>query len=222
MLLLSFLLRAQLGHLSDRRNEAQAIGDTRSIISANQTYASANCGLFARTLECLTWDSESGICLPGYPPDAPEFAGPDLARATPYTKAGYERSYTTSDVPEEVPAECDPGSPRFYCYASVPIRVGVTGDRSFVGTAPGAIYVDYDGADTNCIPADAGALLEDPPASIGPPPSVSYLGEPAPFSYRRSARGLSRLFAIALEFFAPVFVVMLAAYFIYLGFQRAR
>ena len=66
------LLRARVS-----ANEAQAIGDTRSVISAEQTYASANCGFFS-DLDNL---SRPGIGIPNYPAQAPEFVGRDSGRS---------------------------------------------------------------------------------------------------------------------------------------------
>jgi hypothetical protein len=221
-LLLSLLLRTRGDQLHLWSNEAQAIGDTHAIISANQTYASANGGFYARNLECMARGSESGICIPGYPEDAPEFLGSDLARAVPYVKSGYERNYTTAEVPDEVPAGCDPASPRFFCYASKPVRLGVTGERSFLGTATGELYFDYDGGDSNCVPvARTAARGEDAPASIGPPPTAYPEGTPPPFSLRRTAGQLWQLVDPGSGMFVPTFLVGFVAYVIYRSFRRS-
>ena len=220
-LLLSLLLGRRTEQLHLISNEAQAIGDTRTIISANQTYASANCGLYARTLECMARDSEGGICIPGFPEDAPEFVGSDLARAVPYVKSGYERNYTTADAADEVPAGCDPGSPKFFCYASRPVTLGLTGDRSFLGAATGELYFDYDGGDTNCVPvARTESFAEGAPASIGPPPTAFPEGVQPSANLRGTARQLSRLVERGFEFFLPVFLATFVPYLVYVGWRR--
>ena len=79
------LLRARIS-----ANEAQVIGDTRTVMSANVTYAASNCGFFAAEITCLTKEGGGAICIPGYPAQAPQFLGrrscPEL---TPYDKGGY-------------------------------------------------------------------------------------------------------------------------------------
>jgi prepilin-type N-terminal cleavage/methylation domain-containing protein len=152
------LLRARVS-----ANEAQTIGDTRSVISGQQTYAAANCGYFGATLACLTREAGGAICIPNYPTAAPQFLGGDIARtAVPYTKSGYTRNYTGFNVPAAIPPQCAAGSFSSYCYDSVPVNVGLTGVRSFVGTGAGAIYVDGAGASCAC----AGGGL--PPANCLP------------------------------------------------------
>jgi len=140
------LLRARVS-----ANEAQAIGDSRSVVSAAQTYASANCGWFANSLfPCMTWEQGGGICIPGYPPNAPQFLGADIARAGTYPKSGYNRTYTAGNGPGAPPApQCDPNSVVDYCYDSIAISA-LTGVRAFVATAAGALYVDPSGASCAC------------------------------------------------------------------------
>lgn len=146
------LLRARVS-----ANEAQAIGDTRSVISAEQTYASANCGFFS-DLDNL---SRPGIGIPNYPAQAPEFLGLDIGRTGTYTKSGYNRLWTDGGVaPASIPAICDPASTLSYCYDSWPAQLGLSGVRAFQGLASGSIYVNPAGAQIAC-PAPTGtAFLE--------------------------------------------------------------
>lgn len=136
------LLRARVA-----ANEAQVIGDTRSLLSAAITYASSNCGLFAGSLVCMT---QGAICIPNYPVNAPPFLGRDLGRVTPYPKSGYERDYLT--IPSAAPPEpnCDPNSLADFCYASAPTNPGLSGVRSYSGTPAGAIYFDQAGIPLVC------------------------------------------------------------------------
>ena len=141
-------------------NEAQAIGDTRSVISASSTYGSSNCGFYAPNLTCLTRDDGTAICIPNYGATAPNFLGQDVARVTPYAKGGYTRDYTGFGViPVVDPAVCDANSVLDYCYAAEPLIMGSTGVRSFSGTPSGAIYQDLSGAAIVCpVPAGTAPL----------------------------------------------------------------
>lgn len=144
------LLRARVS-----ANEAQAIGDTRTVMSANVTYASSNCGLFARSLLCMF-----NVCIPNYPASAPRFLAGDLGRNTPFTKSGYVRDYLANGVGTGVdPALCDPTSLLDYCYVSAPASNGLTGVRGFLGGSAGTIYMDPAGAMLTCpVPPGTGNL----------------------------------------------------------------
>ncbi len=127
-------------------NEAQAIGDSRSVISAEQTYASANCGYYGR-LEILV---QGAILIPAYPANAPEFLGVDIGRAVPYTKSGYQRNFDLGANPVSVDTiKCAPPGDDLlsYCYTSTPAQAGLSGVRAFSGTAAGTIFVDTAGTD---------------------------------------------------------------------------
>ena len=139
------LLRARVS-----ANEAQAIGDTRTVMSASVTYAAMNCGLFAPTLLCMTNEGGGAICIPNYPPAAPNFLGADIARVTPYTKSGYARDYLSNGVATSVGSLCDPGSVLDYCYISYPASQGLTGVRGFFGGSTGTIFMDPTGAALTC------------------------------------------------------------------------
>jgi prepilin-type N-terminal cleavage/methylation domain-containing protein len=141
------LLRARIS-----ANEAQAIGDTRTVMSASVTYAAANCGYFAPNLDCLTRLGGGSICIPNYPSAAPVFLGEDLARTSPYNKSGYSRNYV-QDTPAPSgmdAAKCDPASLLSYCYVSVPVMVGGTGVRGFSGSPGGGIFVEPGGTAIAC------------------------------------------------------------------------
>ena len=147
------LLRARVS-----ANEAQAIGDTRSLISAEMTYASANGGFFSDVVNlCRNGGNCAGIGIPNYPLVAPEFLGGDLGRTSPYLKSGYNRTWAVAvAVSGGVPTTLDPNSVLDYCYASTPASLGLTGGRAFGGGASGALYVDPTGTAIGCpIPATA-------------------------------------------------------------------
>lgn len=150
------LLRARVS-----ANEAQAVGDTRSVLSGAATYASSNCGFFAPSLVCMTRDDGTGICIPGYPTSAPPFLGGDVARVTPYDKSGYTRDYETlGSSPGNVDSNrCDPASVTDFCYTAVPALPGLSGVRAFNGTPAGTIYFDITGTPVPCpIPSTATPL----------------------------------------------------------------
>ena len=138
------LLRARV-----TANEAQAIGDTRSVMEAAVAYASANCGFFPPDMLCLTWDNGGMICIPGYPVNGPPFLGGDVAKASPYTKSGYTREWLTVGTPGGIDPSCDPASVLEYCYRSSP-ESGLTGQRSFSGTPSGTIYQANPGTPIQC------------------------------------------------------------------------
>jgi prepilin-type N-terminal cleavage/methylation domain-containing protein len=140
------LLRARVS-----ANEAQAIGDTRTVMSASATYASVNCGVFAPSLSCMTNEGGGAICIPNYPAAAPTFLGADVARTTPYIKSGYNRDYMAVGAAAGMGPACDPGSVIDYCYIASPQSM-LTGVRSFSGGASGAIFMDPGGVPLPCPP----------------------------------------------------------------------
>ena len=150
------LLRARVS-----ANEAQAIGDTRSVISAEQTYASSNGGYFSPVENlCRAGGGCAGILIPGYPAAAPDFLGGDIGRVSPYIKSGYTRNWTAAGGPAPTGPNIAPGSQLDYCYDAQPANLGLTGARAFSGTGTGAIYLDPTGAQIAC-PVPAGtAFLE--------------------------------------------------------------
>ena len=155
------LLRARVS-----ANEAQAIGDTRSVISAQQTYASSNGGFFGSVLTDLCragfGPDCTGITIPNYPTAAPEFMGGDLGRVNGTTKSGFERTFVPGPPPTNPnPVITSPNSALSVCYESAPAS-NLTGARAFSGTESGAIYVDVSGPLNNwtagCPPAVGGTV----------------------------------------------------------------
>lgn len=150
------LLRARLS-----ANEAQAIGDSRAVIAAQQTYAASNCGFFSDLINlCRNGGNCGGIGIPNYPAAAPEFLGGDLGRTSPYIKTGYTRTFAEIVRATNPPPHCDPDSVLDYCYHTEPADVGRTGVRSFSATPAGAIYMDPSGAAIACPVPGATAFLE--------------------------------------------------------------
>ncbi len=150
------LLRARVS-----ANEAQSIGDSRSVISSQQTYASANGGLFGDIANLCSTAGCGGIGIPPYPAAAPDFIGEDLARLG--TKGGYDRAFTPNGVAAAPTPQQDPGSLLDYCYTATPASV-LTGVRGFAGVGSGAIYASVDGS--------TGAIACPP---IVAPPALDFL-----------------------------------------------
>ncbi len=148
------LLRARVS-----ANEAQAIGDTRSVISAEQTYASANGGYFGNiTKLCSIGAGCDKVGIPNYPTAAPDFLGADLARLG--DKSGYTRTFQDGVLVKSPSANVDPKSLLDYCYHAVPTNLGLSGVRAFMGHASGAIYMDPAGKLVACPPVAASVFLE--------------------------------------------------------------
>jgi len=127
------LLRARVS-----ANEAAAIGDTRTVISAEATYQSAASGFYGE-LSCL---SAPGPCIAGYV--GPSFLDDTIASTV--VKQGYARAINY-DTAVSVPGLTNPHST--YCYESSPIVPATTGVRAFGGDASGVVGVTVVAA-TNC------------------------------------------------------------------------
>jgi hypothetical protein len=141
------LLRARIS-----ANEALAIGDIRTVISAETAYSSSNGGHYDQ-LECLANPRE---CLPGYPPNGPVF----LSEIPEGTRAGYQREFQgglPADGSEVAFANLSPSSVQSFVYLAYPVS-SATGVRGFCGDYTGRICVTMDGSrppvvDGQCDPA---------------------------------------------------------------------
>ncbi len=110
-------------------NHSMAIGDIRSVISAQAHYAAANGG-YHDTLECLATPSD---CIPGYPPTDPWFMGPGDMPGLATERRGYARSFQPGPAatPEAGEQErISPSSMTSFAYVAVPIRPFRTGMRA--------------------------------------------------------------------------------------------
>ena len=124
------LLRARVS-----ANEASAIGDTRTVISAEAAYHSASSGYYG-TITCLSTPS---ACLPSY--NGPSFIDGVIGAPGTVQKQGYSRSWTQTPDPGG-----PPGSIESYCYQSQPIQPGKTGVRGFGGDSSGSVVESNAGA----------------------------------------------------------------------------
>ena len=142
----------------------RSIGDIRTVMSAQQTFASANCGYFAGDLRCLNREDDGEICIPDYPSQAPDFLGGDLGRATPYTLGGSVRNFEGVGIPTEIESHCAPQSVLDYCYTTTPVlrflKMNVFGPvliinlgpqgPSYAGVGTGAMFIDREGREIPC------------------------------------------------------------------------
>lgn len=112
------LLRARIS-----ANEANSIGDSKALISANTAYANANAQCYATTVALLF--------APGADVGTVPFVDVQIGAAVPYTKQGYIRNYLS----DPGPADCrvgavDVGAVTFV-YWSDPSSLNQTGTRFF-------------------------------------------------------------------------------------------
>jgi type IV pilus assembly protein PilA len=122
-------------------NEAGAIGDTRTVISAEAAYHASNSGYYGN-ITCLSTPSS---CIAGY--SGPSFLDIVIAGATVVTKQGYTRNWLDSPGSgSSVPV----GGVDAYCYQATPTATGKTGVRGFGGDSSGIVQTN---AGTACCTA---------------------------------------------------------------------
>jgi type IV pilus assembly protein PilA len=134
------LLRARVS-----ANEAQTLGDIRTVIAAQAAYSSSNGGHYDR-LECLAKPLE---CLPGYSADGPAF----LSEVFPPVRAGYHREFIgglPADTSEVAFANLSPTSVQSFVYLAYPVSAA-TGVRGFCADYTGRICVTTDGSRPNVV-----------------------------------------------------------------------
>jgi type IV pilus assembly protein PilA len=128
------LLRARVS-----ANEAGAIGDTRTVISAEAAYHAANSGYYGN-ITCLNVPSS---CISGYPSNGPTFLDSVIAGGAVVLKQGYARNWLeTPGSGSQVPV----GGLDAYCYQSTPSTPGKTGVRGFGGDSSGIVQTNTGGA----------------------------------------------------------------------------
>ena len=125
------LLRARVS-----ANEAATIGDTRTVISAEAAYQSANGGWYSANMPCL--NDVTTTCIPSYPVNAPTFL--DSSIASLMSKSGYDRAFMPGATPAAINLNVTgTGSLQGYAYLGTPTVVGQTGVRAFGGDSSGVI-----------------------------------------------------------------------------------
>jgi hypothetical protein len=120
-------------------NEAAALGDLRTIMSAEEAYQFVNSGLYDAPA-CLLAPAR---CIPGYPENAPTFLDEAVAALT--VKDGYGRAFISKPPAQEPGVRASPSSVGFYAVLLWPDEPGETGRRAFCGDAGGVICFTEDG-----------------------------------------------------------------------------
>jgi type IV pilus assembly protein PilA len=122
------LLRARMSG-----NEASAIGSMRTVVSAQQTYASSSGGGFAATLTRL------GTACPN---STAGFISADLGQANTVEKSGYTVTMAAGAGNVVLAAlDCNGTAVNSNYYASaVPLSLGTTGTRAFATNAGGTVW----------------------------------------------------------------------------------
>jgi prepilin-type N-terminal cleavage/methylation domain-containing protein len=134
------LLRARIS-----ANESATIGDTRTVISAQAAYASANAGLVEGNLQCLNTVT-AGACIPNYPANGPTFLDSSIANLD--FKSGYNRAFEPGTPPTKFPPNASPSSVDAFAYLSSPANIGRTGVRGFGGDSSGVLCSSQTGVQT--------------------------------------------------------------------------
>lgn len=125
-------------------NEAAAIGDVRTVISAQAHYQTINGGYFG-PIECLAAPAR---CVPSY--SGPPLLPADLAAAV--SRQGYKRTFHAGPVAGgTLPAGVSPSSLTSFAYVAVPVTPARTGVRSFCGDATGRICYERDGSEIRVV-----------------------------------------------------------------------
>jgi prepilin-type N-terminal cleavage/methylation domain-containing protein len=130
------LLRARVS-----ANEAGAIGDSRTVVSGEAAFQSANSGFYGN-ISCL---SAPSACINNYSAAAPTFLDSSITALG--TKQGYARKFTPG------PGATNPGSTgaiETFCYGSKPAVANKTGVRSFGADDSGVVGVTNDPAIDCC------------------------------------------------------------------------
>jgi type IV pilus assembly protein PilA len=126
------LLRARVS-----ANESAAVGDIRTVISAEAAYHSASGGNYG-VLTCLLRPNQPG-CASASAPVVPTFLDSQIASLA--SKGGYNRIFDSSAT---VPGG-RAGDLSCYVYQTVPLVVGQTGVRGFAADCGGNICMTTDG-----------------------------------------------------------------------------
>lgn len=121
-------------------NEASVLGDMRTIISAETTYAAFNGGHFD-TLACL---ANPQTCIPDLPAGTSPFIAAPLASSD--ARSGYLRElHLGAPAPSDQAGRVSPSSAVAFAYVAVPVKPGNTGIRAFCADETGAIRIAADG-----------------------------------------------------------------------------
>lgn len=127
-------------------NEASAAENLRTITSAAVIYDTTWGNGFPPTLVAL-----GGVA----PPATCDFAIliDSVMANPPHQKSGYTYDYVGQGLPVNAPAGCAAPGYNGYLTSATPIKVGLTGQRSFCSTTPGMIHYDITGTKPGSVAA---------------------------------------------------------------------
>lgn len=128
------LLRARLA-----ANEASAVENIRTMTSAAVIYNTTYQNGFPPDLASLGGGGTAATC------DQANLLDPILTTA-PYVKSGYSYGYIGGDGQATQAGGCSKPGFEGYLVTATPVKVQVTGDRSFCANEPAVIYFDASGA----------------------------------------------------------------------------
>jgi type IV pilus assembly protein PilA len=135
------LLRARVS-----ANESAAIGDARTVSSAETAYQSSSGGAYG-AITCLSTPSNA-VCINSYDPLSPTFLDPAIAAAATVNKGGYRRVFTPGSA-MTTPLATGTSNYDSFCYSATPVTFNQTGVRGFGIDASGRLCQDAKGLDTN-------------------------------------------------------------------------
>ena len=128
--------------------EAQAMGDSRTIYTAEVAYSIANGGYYSDIINlCRDGDDCAGIGIPNYPASEPEFLSGLLGLASPYYKGGFSRNWVGGNAPTTILSTQDPNSVLSFCYNSFPESMDA---RAFSINELGLLYYNPNGIEIIC------------------------------------------------------------------------
>jgi type IV pilus assembly protein PilA len=120
------LLRARIS-----ANEAAAIGDTRTLVSASVAYQTGN-GAYEKNLKCMS----DPVVTCKWPTGTTSFLDPAIGKLGTVQKQGYNRTYATGATVAGVLYDAGTNT---YTIESTPITPGGTGTRYFLSDQSGLI-----------------------------------------------------------------------------------
>jgi type II secretory pathway pseudopilin PulG len=145
-------------------NESAAIGDLRTVVSAQASYSTANNG-YPDQMECLAQPSQ---CIPAYPPDGPVFLDFSLLATE---RRGYEFRFVPGPpAPGDIArrGQVSPSSLDGWAYVALPVTPGETGVRSFCADMSGTLCYVPDGSPPDVSSGACPISGESAPASCIP------------------------------------------------------
>ncbi len=130
-------------HARIAANESAAVEDVRAVIAAEKRYALGNRDYYD-TFDCLTRPQD---CIPGYPASGPTIIDAPLA-ATAVRHGYHYELYLGPAAPSETAGNVSGSSVTCFAYVAVPVKAGITGQRTFCGDETGAVHVGLPGVAT--------------------------------------------------------------------------